>query len=137
MRQNNKLNYLLMLLGLMAVIGYVLWLSPWSFQVEEQSIAEPKKVVAKVNGKPIYEDQLKPAMQNSLKRFRDHGMQKENPDLVKRLQSRALDKVIGEELIFQESQRLTIEDIDEKVTQRLKALERKYGAGEWKTSENP
>jgi peptidyl-prolyl cis-trans isomerase C len=54
----------------------------------------------------------------------------EDPNLVSRLQKRALDKLIGDELILQESLRLTIENIDAKVEQKLKALEGKYGQGE-------
>jgi peptidyl-prolyl cis-trans isomerase C len=130
MRQKNKLDYLLMFLGLMGATGYAVCLSPGSLQAEEQSVAEAKKIVAKVNGKPIYEEQLTPQVENDLRVFRKYGMRKEAPDLVERLQSRALDKLIGEELIFQESQKLTIEDIDEKVEQKLKALKKKYGTGE-------
>ena len=130
MKQKIRINYLLIFLGLMGVTCYILRISPRSLQAEEQSLAEAQKVVAKVNGKPIYEEQLKRELENSLRIFRKYGTRKEDSDLVKRLQSRALDKVIGEELIFQASQRLTIEDIDEKVKQKLKALERKYATGE-------
>jgi len=57
-------------------------------------------------------------------------MRREDPALIKRLQKRALDKIIGEELIAQESAKLTIENIDEKVEQKLKDLETKYGTPE-------
>lgn len=127
MIQENRVNYLLIFLGLMGVTCFV---ASRSLRAEEQSMAEGKKVVAKVNGKPIYEERLKPEVENGLRKFRKYGMRNEDPDLVKRLQSRALDKAVGEELIFQESQRQTIEDIDERVTQKLRALERKYGTGE-------
>jgi peptidyl-prolyl cis-trans isomerase C len=93
-------------------------------------LAETKKIVAKVNGKPIYEEQLKPHVENDLRVFRKYGMRKEDPDLVKRLQSRALDELIDDELIFQESQKLPIEDIDEKVEQKLRILKEKRGTGE-------
>jgi peptidyl-prolyl cis-trans isomerase C len=130
MRQERKFNYVLMFLGLMSVTGNLVCLFPRISQAEEQSLEEAKKIVAKVNGKPIYEEQLKPQVENGLRVFRKYGMRKEDPELVKRLQSRALDKLIGEELIFQESQKLTIEDIDEKVEQKLEALKKKYGTGE-------
>jgi peptidyl-prolyl cis-trans isomerase C len=130
MRQENKLDYLLIFLGLMGVTAYLVCLSPRISQAEEQSLAETKKIVAKVNGKPIYEEQLKPQVENNLRVFRKYGMRKEDPDLVKRLQSRALDELIGDELIFQESQKLPIEDIDEKVEQKLRTLKEKRGTGE-------
>ena len=127
MIQENRVNYLLLLSGLMGVICLV---PVSSLRAEEQSVAKAKKVAAKVNGQPIYEERLKPEVDNALRKFRKYGMRNEAPGLVKRLRSRALEKVIGEELISQESQRLKIEDIDEKVTQKLRALERKYGTGE-------
>jgi peptidyl-prolyl cis-trans isomerase C len=126
MRQKNRIAKRFIFLSLLGITVYVLPLSPQSLQAEEQRSSEAKKVVAKVNGKPIYEEQLKPEVEKRLNTFRKYGMRKEDPDLVRRLRSRALDKLIGEELISQESQRLTIEDIDEKVKQKLKALERKY-----------
>jgi peptidyl-prolyl cis-trans isomerase C len=91
--------------------------------------AEPGKVVARINGTPIYEAQLTPGVETSLMTFRKYGMRKEDSALVKRLRKRALDTLIGNELLRQESQKLTIEDIDVKVEQELKTLERKYGQG--------
>jgi peptidyl-prolyl cis-trans isomerase C len=130
MRQGNRIRYLLISLGLMGVTCYFLLPSPRSLQAEEQSVAEVNRVVAKVNGKPIYEEQLRRDVESGLSTLRKYGMREEAADLVKRLQSRALDRVIGEELIHQESQRLIIEDIDERVEQKLKALEKQYAAGE-------
>jgi peptidyl-prolyl cis-trans isomerase C len=130
MRQGSKLDSLVISLALMGVTGYVVCLSPQSLQAEEQDMAGGKKVVARVNGKPIYEDQLKPGVERKLRVFRKYGMREEPPDLVKRLQSRILDKLISEELISQASQRLTIEDIDERVEQKLEALKKKHGSEE-------
>jgi parvulin-like peptidyl-prolyl isomerase len=45
------------------------------------------------------------------------------------LQARVLGKAIGDVLVNQESKKRTIENMDEKVEQRLKELEKKYGAG--------
>ena len=127
MLQNDIVSYLLIFLGLMGVACFV---PLRSLRAQEQSVTQGKNVVAKVNGKPIYEERLRPKVQKGLTKFRKYGMRNEAPDLVKRLQKRALDQVIGEELIFQASQRLTIEDVDEKVTQKLRALERRYATGE-------
>ena len=125
--QNSTVSYLLIFSGL---IGVACFVPSRSLRAEEQTVTQGKKVLAKVNGKPIYEERLNPQVQNGLRRFRKYGMRNEAPDLVKRLQKRALDRVIGEELIFQASQRLTIEDVDEKVTQKLRALQRRYATGE-------
>ena len=56
-------------------------------------------------------------------------MRKDDSSLVKRLQAKLLNKAIGDVLVNQESKKRTIENIDEKVEQRVKDLEKKYGAG--------
>ncbi len=92
--------------------------------------AEARKVVARVNGQPIYEDQLKPELEKSLSALRRYGMRKDDGSTVKRLQARVLNKAIGDVLINQESKKRTVENIEEKVEQRVKDLEEKYGAGQ-------
>jgi peptidyl-prolyl cis-trans isomerase C len=62
-----------------------------------------------------------------MKRF---GLRKEDAELVKRLRAKVLDKTLGDVLINQESKKRTIEKIEDKVEERVKALEKKYGAGE-------
>ncbi len=57
-------------------------------------------------------------------------MRKDDGSTVKRLQTRVLNKAIGDVLINQESKKRTIENMEEKVEQRIKDLEKKYGAGE-------
>ncbi len=81
-------------------------------------------------GQPIYEDQLKPEVEKNLRALRRYGIRKDNTNLVKRLQAKVLNKAIGDMLINQESKKRTIENIDEKVEQRVKDLEKKYGAGQ-------
>lgn len=132
MRHQRKIVCLSVFVGLMVVAGHVVNLGFDSAQAgeEEGSVAEARMVVAQVNGKPIYEEQLKPEVEKGLRTFRRYGMHKDDPELVKRLQQKALDKLIGEELFSQESRKLTIDDVDERVEQKLKALERKHGAGE-------
>jgi len=130
MREERKVGYLLLFASLMVVASFVVKLSSASAQAAEPSAAEARKVAARVNGEPIYEDQLKPEVEKSLAVFRRYGMRKENPDLVRQQQAKVLDKVIGDVLINQESKKRTIENIDEKVEQRIKDLEKKFGAGE-------
>lgn len=95
----------------------------------EQNEAEARKVIARVNGQPIYEDQLKPELEKNLRALTRYGMRKDNSGMAKRLQARLLNKAIGDVLINQESKKRTVENIDEKVEQRVKDLERKFGAG--------
>jgi len=114
----------------MVVAGCVAEPSSETTRAAEQSGAEARKVVARVNDEPIYEDQLQRAVQKSLAQLARHGAQKDNTDLVKRLQARQLNELIGNLLVYQESKKRTIENMDEKVEQRVLELEKKYGAGE-------
>jgi peptidyl-prolyl cis-trans isomerase C len=119
-----------MFLGIICAIGHPVLLSPGTSQAEEQRMGETKKVVAKVNGKPIYAEQLEPSVESGLRRFRAHGMRRKSPDLVERLQMKALDKAIDQELIYQESRKLTIENLEEEVEQKLRVMKKKYGSGD-------
>jgi peptidyl-prolyl cis-trans isomerase C len=57
-------------------------------------------------------------------------MRGNDAQMVKRLQLRILNKAIGNMLINQESKKRNIENMEEKVEQRVKDLEQKFGAGE-------
>ncbi|MFV1964642.1 MAG: peptidylprolyl isomerase [Pirellulaceae bacterium] len=119
-----------MCLSLVVATSCVVDISRGSAQGEGPAVATTRKIVARVNGKPLYEDQLKPQVESSLRKFRKYGMQDKDSDLVRRLRTRALDRIIGEELISQESQKLKIEDIDERVKQALAAVKSKHGTEE-------
>jgi peptidyl-prolyl cis-trans isomerase C len=112
----------------MVVAGCVAVPSSENERAAEQSRAEARKVVARVNGEPIYEDQLQPAVKKSLAQLARRGAQTDNTDLVKRLQARQLNELIGNLLVYQESKKRPIENMDEKVELRLKEFEKKYGA---------
>lgn len=88
------------------------------------------RVIARVNGRPLHEEQLRPELEATLQKFRKYGMKQADPALVQRRQQRILDRLIGDQLIYQESQKLAIESLEELVGQELKALHAKYGGGE-------
>jgi peptidyl-prolyl cis-trans isomerase C len=113
----------------MVVAGCVSEPSSESTRAAEQSGAEAREVVARVNGEPIYEDQLQPAVEKSLAQLTRRGAQTDNTDLIKRVQARHLNELIGNLLVYQESKKRTVENLDEKVEQRVKDLEEKHGAG--------
>ena len=128
MQREWKIKSGLIILSYLLVIGYFAAVPFGCSDMKKETEVEAKKVVAKVNGKPIYEEQLKPGVENGIRKFRKYGMRKESSDLVKRLQMKALDKVIDQELIYQESRKLTIENLDEKIEQRLQVKKKKYGS---------
>jgi peptidyl-prolyl cis-trans isomerase C len=130
MREEGRIRYFRLAATLMVVAGCVAEPSSESTGAAEQSGAETRKVAARVNGEPIYEDQLQRAVQESLAQLARHGARKDDTNLVKRLQARQLNELIGNLLVYQESKKRTIENVDEKVDQRVKDLEKKYGAGD-------
>ena len=128
MRERGRVAYLPLAATVMLVAGCVSAPSSESARAAQQRGAETRKAVARVNGEPIYEDQLQPAVEKSLAQFTRRGARADNTDLVKRLQERQLNELIGNLLVYQESKKRTVENIDEKVEQRVKDLEEKYGA---------
>ena len=126
----HNVNYKHLLLYLIVIVDCTICLSQESTQPIEQKNAAVVKVIARVNGESIYEDRLNQEVKRSLEKFRKYGMRKEDPNLIRKLQKRALDKLIGDELIYQKSRKLTIDNIDTKVEEELKTLEKKYGQGE-------
>jgi peptidyl-prolyl cis-trans isomerase C len=130
MREEGRVGYLQLAAIVMVVAGCVAEPAFENARAAEQSGAEATKVVARVNGEPIYEDQLRRAVQKNMAQFTRHGARKENTELVKRLQVRQLNELIDNLLIHQESNKRTIENMDEKVEQKVKDLEEKYGAGQ-------
>ncbi len=87
---------------------------------------EPDKIIARVNGQPIYSDSLNAVVKKELRKFKKYGMKNQDSDLMTRIMSRALDKEIRNELIRQESQKLTIVDIDKKAEDKFLAIKKKY-----------
>lgn len=87
----------------------------------------PKEIAATVNGTPIYEDQLKTEVEQGLASYRRYGMRKDNPELLRQLRETALDKLIGDQLVIQESEKLTVENLEEKIEQQLASFEEKRG----------
>lgn len=129
MREQGRAVYLLLAAAATVVAGCATEPSSGNARAEEQSGMETRKIVARVNGDLIYQDQLQPAVEKRLAQIAKYGAQTDNTNLVKRLQARQLNELIGNLLVLQESQKRTIENMDEKVEQRVKDLEEKYEPG--------
>jgi peptidyl-prolyl cis-trans isomerase C len=96
--------------------------------IKNDSGEKSGEIVAKINGQPIYREQLAPYTEQELKKFRKFGMtRKVSPEVMKRMEKRVLDRVIAEELLNQESQQIKIDDIDKKVDEGILKLKIKYG----------
>ena len=126
MRRERKTKYYFMLFSYLIVAVFFASTTTGATDAKKQSETKDRKVVARVNGKPIYEDRLAPEVDKGLKKFKKYGMKQKSPELTKRLNRKALDKVIDHELISQESQKLKIKDVDKKVEEKLQAMRKKY-----------
>ena len=129
MKLVHRISYIGLCSCLMALPGFSAGVSAESTQAKDKKGADARKVIARVNGQPIYTEQLDPEVNRGLRRFQRHGAKTQDPELIQRVRKGVLDKLIDHELIEQESRKLTIEDVEEQVDQRLKTLEQKYGAG--------
>lgn len=86
---------------------------------------EPNKIVARVNGQPIYSDSLNTYVKKELRKYKKYGMKNQTSDLMTRIMLKALDKEIRNELIRQESHKLKIADIDKKAEDKFLAVKKK------------
>ena len=70
MRRKGETSYYFMLLSCLAVTLCFASTGTATPDAKNQSKANDRKVVARVNGKPIYEDQLASGVKKELKRFK-------------------------------------------------------------------
>lgn len=127
---HHKRNSAKMLFTLLALTGCIVACFADRTSAAEESATEARKVAALVNGQPIYHDQLDAKVDARLRSYRKLGMREKRPDLILSLKRRALEEVIGDTLVRQEAEKITVEDIEQKVDQRVKGLELKHGTGE-------
>lgn len=85
-----------------------------------------EKIVAKVNGQPIYTSDLHPYVQKELMTFKKYAIKRDTSDLEKRLRRKVLDKVIEQKILAQESIKVKIDDIESKISERAKNVRAKY-----------
>ena len=130
MRRKGETGYYFMLLSCFAVTLCFASTDTATPDAKNQSKANYRKVVARVNGKPIYEDQLASGVKKELKRFKKYGKGDDSPDLVKRLQGKIVHKVIDQELIYQKSQKLNLENLDDKIEQKLQIMKKRHQTAE-------
>ncbi len=88
---------------------------------------EPKReIAAKVNGTPIYLDQLEGQIKAETKKY-ERMMGKNIPENVENIaQRKALVSFIDSELIYQQARKLDIDDLEKQVGERVKTLKEKY-----------
>lgn len=122
--KRHKGNYVLFIL--LHVIAPVLLYSGSALcsapDVNDQKKDIDRKIVARVNGQPIFEEDLSPYVEKEIKKFRKYGVRKDIATVETHMQKKVLDRMISQELLIQESQKLKIDNIEEKVDERVKAM---------------
>lgn len=94
-----------------------------------QDTTADRKVAVRVNGQPIYEDQIQTEVERNLKALKKFGARNSDDAVVKQLRAKILNQAIGDLLVNQECKKLTVENMDEKIDQKVKELEDKFGTG--------
>jgi peptidyl-prolyl cis-trans isomerase C len=115
-----------------ALISLFLILGPYTASAADLKDAEGngKRIVAKVNGKPLYEEQLTPLVNEALKKYKKYGMQSPSPDLLKSQREQELDRLIDQELLSQASDEIEIPDIEKKIDEHIKTMKETYSSEE-------
>ncbi len=124
MKKGKNIKYVSMFLSLIVFAIFFVTCSNAVLTKEgkEDTEREDRKIVARVNGQPIYEDALTPYVRREMKKFQKYGAKRNTSALEKRMKRRALDKVIAQELVKQESRKLQIKDMNKKIEEKFKEL---------------
>lgn len=132
MRKQKNAQYFLMVLSLMVFVIFLTGTSTASFALgaKKDIVREGEKIVARVNGQPIYEDALTPFIKREMKKYKKYSANRDMSKIEKHLQKKALNEVISRELLYQESRKIQVKDIEEKVAARIEKTKKKYQSHE-------
>ena len=110
----------LAVLSLGAMLAFPILALAGDSSSEKASSESPTRVIAaKVNGQPIYEDQLEPLVEQDMSKYRKRGIRGEQPELRRGLQAKALEQFIVAELFYQAGQKLDIPDIEKRIDEAM------------------
>ena len=88
------------------------------------------RIAAKVNARPIFINQLKPAIDIAQAKFKKYGTSEMPNETKNRLQLEELDRQIGFELLMQAGEKIYGKKIDQKVDENIKAKQANDSKGE-------
>jgi peptidyl-prolyl cis-trans isomerase C len=131
MRKGNLTGYFLLTLSCLALI---LSLSHPNIGICSDQKEAPGdnagKVIARVNGIPIYEDQITMEVNKKLRKFKNRSLENQPPELANSLRKQALKQIIDQELLNQASRKLVIPDIENQVRAKLVLIKEKLKSEE-------
>jgi peptidyl-prolyl cis-trans isomerase C len=113
------------------IVAAIQTTQPLAASTGPETTAEAKNsaVVARVNGQPIYEDQLTPQVQADLRKFKKFGAREPSEELMQRLKAKALDRLISLELLYQASENLEISEVDQKIEKKMGEMKSRHASG--------
>jgi peptidyl-prolyl cis-trans isomerase C len=83
---------------------------------------ENQNLAASVNGEPIEKTALSPQVDSILQKYSGYGIKQPNDEILKTVRMHALERLISAELIYQEAKKIKIDDLDERVTEKLNKI---------------
>ena len=89
---------------------------------ESDNTDKAQDLAATVNGVPIKLSELGPLVDADLKKYRKYGIRRQDDDLLKAMQKQTLEKLITVELLYQEARKAKIENLDQRITERLNKI---------------
>jgi len=125
-QNKRQAQYLVVVLSCLAL----LWSMFSAYTPANAADDKDAEIVARVNGKPICKSQLLHDVGTALQKYKKYGMRKPDPGFVKKLENQALERVIDQELLYQAGQSLRIPDLEDKVTEKIAIMKRRYPSEE-------
>lgn len=109
------------------IVSMIVWslfpVTSATFAGDETSVnQDPRRIAARVNGRPILLAELQPALQKAEARFRKYGAREGLSDETrKRLQQEELDRLIALEMLAQAGEKCFGKEIERKVDEKITA----------------
>lgn len=89
---------------------------------------EVRVVAARVNGSPVYEDQVAQQVKVDFRKYKKYRAGPPTPALAKRLRERALEKLIAVELLYQAGRKLKVPNLEKRVDAQLQTSKKRHGS---------
>jgi len=103
-----------------------------SAAAEQEQTEQQNRIVAKVNGQPIYEKELDESLALRFNKKKKYGMQMNHtdPDVMYAIKKQVLDDLIDSAVIYQAAKSTKLPDVEEKVNQKILSLASTFGSEE-------
>lgn len=122
MRKGSMLKQSLLMVALLGGFVLPLGAEPGAAAAESSTVDQREKpIAARVNGEPIYLEQLEPLLENRLQRNRMGARQSPDNVLVDKMRLSVLEQVIDVELLYQAGRQLDIPDLQDQIAEQMQS----------------